>query len=616
MTKNGSPGTERSLSSFNARTYSAQRVARSFVPSPAFETLINPSHTMLSGPRGSGKTTLLKMLQPEALENWHHIDAAGAIRSIDYTGVFIATDRIWKEQFEASDGAAIPELHTALADSAFATHMCREIVSTMAWRAHNAPSRYPHHLRATLSPADEQLLVRELSDLLRVRVDVPRLEAVVSALITRFREHGELQRRRGADVSSAPDWLISDAIGTAEACVRHFNNFAGQHDHQWALLFDEMELAPPRVTEAVLEAMRGTQSVLLFKLSLSPVQPELATLNLPNAGVHGQDFELIMLSLQQRDATSFARSLVESELRTRYGEEDGQLDLDELFGEGRFTSRPDDGAYDVGSFLWKRYEALAERDPSFAAWLRARDVDLNKLGELSASERAAKLRKIRNVVVIREFYNRPNSTGRKNHDLYTGADGLLTLVDGNPRLLMALLGQILPSKPPMDGHISRATQSAAIDSLMDRFTALLSAQPSIVMPNGRHLIVRDLVHAIGEALGRGVVNDPFHGNVVTTFTVDSRLPAHIIKALQIALNVGAVVHIPDDIGRPVPITLAGERFRLSYVLAPRYRLPLRLGESRSLRSILLRSDGRRWIFSAPQRRTRAQPSLFELTDNE
>lgn len=623
---------DRALSSFNARTYSAQRVARSFVPSEAFYELTKPSHTMLSGPRGSGKTTLMKMLQPEALEHWTHLSAPATLRSVEYTGVFVATDRVWKQQLEPQTALLLQQsiaLET-IANSAFATQIARELVSTMAWRCHSTPFRELHHPRVSLSLANEQLLVRELTALLRLKVEVPRLESVVSALVSRYREHGELLRRADVQVDSLPGWIIRDALGTAEACVRLFNNATGQPDHQWALIFDEMELAPVQITESVLDAMRGTQSIILYKLSLAPVQPELARLNLPNAGVHGQDFELIMLTVRPKADLEFARELITNELKTRYGPET-PASLEELFGPGRFVSDLlDDGVqaagterYAIDAPLWRRFQSLADTDSTFASWLVKHDVDLYNLGALRPNERAAKLRKIRNVVLLREFYRRPNQTGRKSNDLYTGIDGLLSLGDGNPRLLMALLGRLLPPEYPRNVPIQRSDQSAAIDSVIDRFLSLLRAQPAADMPDGRSLQAFDLIQQIGETLGRSIIGGHFNDNIVTSFKVDGGLPSHLVRTLQIALNIGAIMHIPEDTYRPVPIDLAGQTFRLSYLLAPRYRLPLRLGEARSLRRILLSSPGRRWLFTERQQsrprpelsasRRRAE-ALFEIED--
>src|ERR1700720_26306 len=89
------------LDSINARALSPVQVAQTFVPSSHFTALCRRRHTIILGPRGSGKTTLLKMLQPQALANWKHEDAAKMKNQIDFTGIFVATDIGWSAQLSS-----------------------------------------------------------------------------------------------------------------------------------------------------------------------------------------------------------------------------------------------------------------------------------------------------------------------------------------------------------------------------------------------------------------------------------------------------------------------------------------------------------------------------------
>jgi len=67
-----------------------------------------------------------------------------------------------------------------------------------------------------------------------------------------------------------------------------------------------------------------------------------------------------------------------------------------------------------------------------------------------------------------------------------------------------------------------------------------------------------------------------------------------LDALRQALNAGAVVYVPDDDGQLILTSLRGKRFRLSYLLAPLYGFPIRLGKevalSRILRSVIEASE--------------------------
>ena len=58
------------------------------------------------------------------------------------------------------------------------------------------------------------------------------------------------------------------------------------------------------------------------------------------------------------------------------------------------------------------------------------------------------------------------------------------------------------------------------------------------------------------------------------------------ESLTRALNAGAIVYVPDEDGQLLLASLRGKRFRLSYLLAPTYHVPLRLGRAVSLSKIL------------------------------
>src|ERR1700742_2661457 len=82
----------------NARDFSAQRVAETFIPPPVFAKLCKSKDSLVVGPRGSGKTTLLKMLQPSALRFWDNPRAAEISGHIEFSGVYVQADVIFSQE--------------------------------------------------------------------------------------------------------------------------------------------------------------------------------------------------------------------------------------------------------------------------------------------------------------------------------------------------------------------------------------------------------------------------------------------------------------------------------------------------------------------------------------
>jgi len=62
-----------------------------------------------------------------------------------------------------------------------------------------------------------------------------------------------------------------------------------------------------------------------------------------------------------------------------------------------------------------------------------------------------------------------------------------------------------------------------------------------------------------------------------------------LEALGRALNSGAIILAPDPGGEALLSSLRGKRFRLSYMLAPGYGLPLNLGRPMALSHVLERA---------------------------
>jgi hypothetical protein len=68
--------------------------------------------------------------------------------------------------------------------------------------------------------------------------------------------------------------------------------------------------------------------------------------------------------------------------------------------------------------------------------------------------------------------------------------------------------------------------------------------------------------------------------------VDANASEGVLAALGQALNSGAIVYVPDDESQLILTSLRGKRFRLSYLLAPVYGFPIRLGKAVALSAIL------------------------------
>lgn len=580
-----------SIFAFNAVNLSNAEVARTFVDPVAFGQLVQAHNAILVGPRGSGKTTLLKMLQSEALERWAAPTADQVAGQVVTSGVFIGADRLWSEQI-----AAAPEsVRAPLGNAAFALHVARSMANVMHYRAHGDVTGINRaHLRVSLSREAESDAAGQLAEYFGLS-SRPRTFAGVSLLVQRrLVELGRLRVRAEYDDVDIPEWAFTDVLSGAAAAVNAFNEVADQPDHRWSLLFDELELAPPALVRDLLLRLRGNTTLLNFKLSLAPVLEHARLLGGTAGAVEGQDMDVISLAGSRRhDAVRFTVRLFE-----QYFADRPESRLYRLFGESAIENKEaqgelGDAAETLSSIYSQKGEVgramieLSAKDESFKAYLRKNKINVLKLDEVRGSARAATVRKIRNLVVVRNFYRgEDRRRSRKNALLFTGHESLTVFPDGNPRMAMSLLRELqMRLNHSLVAAVPRSEQATAVLAVQDRFIAVLAAQESAIVRN-RPMTVLDLLDRIGGKLAHRILEDDFTPDAPAGFKVNAGLPGGVVLLLERAFNAGALVPVDGLDKQRVLDGVVGRAFRLSYLMAPRYRLPMRLGKVVSLASLL------------------------------
>jgi len=579
--------------SYTATKMEPREVAKSFVPPPGFQTLRNARNAILVGPRGSGKTTLLKMLTSEGLAAWDAEEADLARRSVQDAGVFIGVDAMWSEQIMGNTPAT-----RSFGAAAYALHIARAFIKTVLFRAGRdeyTANLSALHLPISLSKVGESRIAARTAELFKLPASSASLTILDSRLGDRLNELGTY-RYRVPDGQNLPEWAYLNPLHSIAELAQLVNSIVGEGTRKWALLFDELELAPESIVADILRRLRGNEPTLIFKLSLSPILRSTDQLVGERGAIHGQDAEYIALTTPYRSddfvAEIFEKQRKIAKLPIRYQPREvlGPSMFDAGDRGGRKRARID--PYRKGGRLWNSMDWLRRNDSTFAAYLKASKVDLDRLGDMPAELRSAKLRKIRNLAIVRRHFRggaRIDTQGTRA--LYTGEATMLAFPDGNPRMATIMVRELvslLKTDPALP--LSAEVQAAAIDATGTRFLALLHAQAGLKI-GSRSVTMLDLVDAIGGALHRRIVDVQFSPDVPAGFFVDQDFPAQYLPLLTQAANTGAIVHIPrQNSSSPVAVTPRGRHYRLSYLLAPRYGLPVRQGKTVALWNLLEGSD--------------------------
>jgi hypothetical protein len=613
------------LSSFNARALNPHQVAETFVPSKQFARLCQRRHSIVIGPRGSGKTTLLKMLQQPALEAWPHIDAQRYIDDIDFTGVFVATDISWGEQLKSFGHKSLDQTTRQLIASAtFTTHVLRSLVIAMQHRLSMEANVKREIRRANLTLSQEANVAIEISKAWYIDGALPTLVGIRQALTRRLATLRELASKEmliGEEGRFGRlgelTFLHLQFIQAAAVAVELFDESIGEKDRKWAFLFDELEIAPKSIQAELMTSLRSVDDRFLFKLALSPYTDRSTFPTGPTSPAPDQDFDQISLwYAEKREALTFCRSLWNEMLKIQHVDD---VDPLRVFGKSQFDSYPDEwaqrgNAYGPDSRWSRTFTSLAAKDKSFEYYLDSRNISPDRLDQTTSNERASEIRKIAPIVAIRDFFLRIDEDSQKTElrsrkrpaSVYAGAESVFAITEGNPRWFLGLMRSLMGEHWEKQ-RVHPAKQGDEMLKASQRFAATLRTIPIENTQGIGSVGVLNIVRRVGVYFNDQAVRQPFRPEPPGSFIVDSNASESLLAALGQALNAGAIVYVPDNDAQLLLSSLRGKRFRLTYMLAPLYEFPIRLGASVSLSTIIQSKE------SGAKRNT--QDSLFQ-SENE
>jgi hypothetical protein len=596
------------LSAFNAKAMSYEQVASSFVSSTKFSHLAGQWNSLLVGPRGSGKTTLLRMLSLEGMRAWPGDEANQFRKELNYTGIYVPADIAWGEMIAALGRTMSGPGFDLIAEAAFVTNVMIATISAMQVRVQPPISEIDrHHYRSVqLSQKTLESVTKEIASLWKLELRSASLLSLQNALAERLLHIGQqttlLGRRRevaDSEIVECMPYVGLPMIQCVNQAISSFDRAVGQNDAVWALLFDEFEVAPNHLQKMVLTALRAGTTKLLFKVALAPCGPHtLISLATPTPPTAKDDFRQVELWYPDKsEAESFCARVFAS--RAQREPNFAKLRPEQVFGKSAYAIVDEDGhasgsaSYVHRSDQWaKEFAALKAKDASFAQFLFRKGISVDDLDASDYAPSGTLIRKISPIVAFRNAY-RGSADGKKRgrkafNSAYSGWSAIAAMSEGNPRWLIGLLTGIfaevgdarsLPIGIPVQQRHANDTGWTFANVLrtaaIRQFDQIQTSMP-----------IFELLSKIGSYFYDRLVVDEFQEDPPLSFIVDSEVDDDTENCLRIALNHGAIVcyQPADDIGGFG--SLKGKRFRLSYLLSPCFKLPVRKSKPISLSKIL------------------------------
>jgi hypothetical protein len=155
------------------------------------------------------------------------------------------------------------------------------------------------------------------------------------------------------------------------------------------------------------------------------------------------------------------------------------------------------------------------------------------------------------------------------------------MMEANPRWLKHVTDRLLNGDP----RVAATRQSRVLRDAAEEFAGylnVLSMSSSQLAPSDAPRLLMD---RIGEFFKDCYHRRRFDPDAPGSLRVDREFPSHIMDSLRALINRGALIAVPDRQNADLR-SLKGQRFRLAYLQAPIYGLPLRLDRAISLSEIL------------------------------
>lgn len=608
---------------FNARDLSSRDVAKGFIAPAQFHRLLSDAHCVLEGPRGSGKTTLLRMLTPEAFALW----SDGYVESINFIGVFVPADVRWAKQLSMRlDLVGDVIAREAVQQAVFSVAVSLALVDTIERSGQLMPVHGHAHpaLFFEMTREREHAIVSALSQLWGIDVSVKSFSGMRLSL--RLRQHAlggvALSLATGVSLSelqSGHAYIASSWLDNVVTGVETVNDILDRKDQRWAILLDELEIIPSGLLKTIVDALRSTSERLRLKLALSPTGSTLISTGEAGAATPGNDYRSIPLWYANReDARKFSQVLFKAALVRMRCIGDAE-DLSEALGPSAVleTSNEDETEADaadteteadrrdelpVDSTVAQRERSMAfaslyEKDESFKALIDEKKIDLKNLSIKDSAARGTLIRKITPLVILRnrEIVKFAHSAGRSQRkggqrslQSYIGWPNLIDLTEGNPRWILTL-AEALKARASEQGLtiVARGVQTNSVDEYVRQFVSKLTVYPTKGMGPDRHWTPFKFIAVLGKHLGETLYDRAFVTDPSLSFTIDEHALQQYGEYIRVCIDLGALVIMRGGSAAPLSSSTAGQslignRVRISYRLAPEFRLPLRATKEQTM----------------------------------
>lgn len=584
----------------NARNLSVDQLAGTFIPTKLFDQLLSASHQVLLGARGQGKTALFRMLSFDGLSVLAETDewVRSTIDERKYIGIYLPTKLEWIQSLASqADGEIIAPAKAFLWKLNLSSCIALLITAASCVRYYCQDQR--------MRTIKELSFCRKVSVVWHLGCLCESFDSVTDRLKElSFAWQVEISRRgmMGAVDADMPlpspldEAFAVFSTPSFEPLIQGIRVIAAElglsNTTAWLLCIDEAEWMSSEQQRVVNSFMRvAPESNLFLKIATLPFSHyTLETAHGQAPLVPGQDFDYIHMDF------GGAEVLHMDEAERRWGKE-------YAFGEILFERLMAKHFPDVSA----RYSSLTDllgdcplldrdldqdwsEDSVYMSLLReyANESFLSRAeAQLDAEAGNGKFmdsigRKVKGALLLRDDSDK--RVGHKKSALYSGARMVIKCADGNPRVFIRILKNLLKtiSSDFAVLRVNPSKQEDVLRGLAENFLNQIKSYQNV----GQDL--HKIVVKLGNYISRCLYGRKLTGDIVGSFSIAE--PAHddekSLDLLKAAVRYGVIK--PNDsvkVNYGGNTIIAGD-YHLSYTFCPYFRTLPRKGTTVSLRNLV------------------------------
>jgi energy-coupling factor transporter ATP-binding protein EcfA2 len=600
---------------FNARYSSQEEVATTFVSNDDFFAIARNNHTFVIGPRGCGKTTMFKMLSSTAIQNWipKTIKEKELKDNFPFIAIYIPSDDLWKDQLDSltSSNKVDKKLKEFIEDSLVTINILTNFCSSIY--KHISTLNIEDKLEKEIMFSNSLIKYWKLNDCFSSINSVKNELAFRKSNFTQKISKYIFNLKNGIESNvEFEDFYYSDFLNDIKSAIISFENvYYKDSEQKWALCFDELELVSSNFCNKLIQKLRVSPDNIVFKLSSGPLTDFTDSIA---QAFH--DYQIIKMwpnNIKEEETyLKFCEEIAKERIlyfrQLKSLKKNIDIDFTKLFGTLDYSKLAlKDFKFDIDysalesepkSETWFVFKELAKTDLSLAHQMDKRGINVDNPVPRTKTNYDTFIRKAKEIVINRLVFAQFRNDGsnvlmkrtRKEYPIYYGKDTIFKICEGNPRFIMNIIDDlIIKSNKYLNidtESFSPIEQTEVIKNVSTRFSAMLNTYPSSSEYMGKKVDLSWLINEVGNYFEKEVNYKEFSINPATSFKFNyQRTNPNIVELLELGIKLGAFIKVDksvDDISH----NDQDSRYRLTYLLHPSYKLPLRLYSNANLSNII------------------------------